>query len=98
MNEGRLVAARRDVMARFLAQPVGERLRLCVRVWVAGGWWPDHLDPRVAPPRPLGPAPPRLPLGPPPPVELLSNRPPGDPACGPPEYTIPPVAARVRRP
>jgi hypothetical protein len=98
MNEGRLVAARRDVMARFLAQPVGERLRLCVRVWVAGGWWPDHLDPRVAPPRPLVPALPRLALGRRRLVELLSERAPGDLVVVPPEATIPRVAASGRRP
>lgn len=98
MNEGRLVAARRDVMARFLAQPVGERLRLCVRVWVAGGWWPDRLDPRVVPPRPLVPALPRLALGRRRLVELLCERVPGDLAVVPPEATIPRVAASGRRP
>src|SRR5258706_410361 len=98
MNEGRLVAARRDVMARFLAQSVGERLRLCVRVWVAGGWWPDHLDSRVAPPRPLVPALPRLALGRRRLVELLSERAPGDLAVVPPEATIPRVAVSGRRP
>ena len=28
-------------MARYLAHPLAERLRICARLWVAGGWWPD---------------------------------------------------------
>jgi XPB/Ssl2-like helicase family protein len=98
MNEGRLVAAKRDAMARFLAQPVGERLRLCVRVWVAGGWWPDHPDPRMPPPRLLVPALPRLALGRRRLAELLSERAPGDLAVIPPEAPIPRAAASGRRP
>jgi hypothetical protein len=37
----RLVAADTDVMERFLAHPLAERLRICTRLWVAGGWWPE---------------------------------------------------------
>ncbi|HET9980132.1 MAG TPA: helicase-associated domain-containing protein [Ktedonobacterales bacterium] len=39
--EGRLIAADPAMMARFLAHPLAERLRICVRLWVAGGWWAD---------------------------------------------------------
>ena len=37
----RLVAAESATMARYLAHPLAERLRICARLWVAGGWWPD---------------------------------------------------------
>lgn len=40
-TEPRLVAADPAMMARFLAHPLAERLRICVRLWVAGGWWSD---------------------------------------------------------
>ena len=56
----RLVAAEREVMERYLAHPLGERVRLGVRLWVAGGWWPDALDPAASPPRVMLPAPPRI--------------------------------------
>jgi Helicase conserved C-terminal domain len=36
-----LVAADRVTMGRFLAHPLAERLRICTRLWVAGGWWLD---------------------------------------------------------
>ena len=42
--EARLVAADAAMMARFLAHPLAERLRICVRLWVAGGWWPESRD------------------------------------------------------
>lgn len=57
---GRLLATDLRDMERFLARPFAERLRLAVRVWVAGGWWPDRIDPRAEPPRLLTPAPPRI--------------------------------------
>lgn len=57
-----LIAAPRAEIERYLAHPLGERLRICARLWVAGGWWPDRPDPRVLPPRPLVPAPPRIAL------------------------------------
>ena len=41
--EARLVAADAAMMARYLAHPLAERLRICVRLWVAGGWWPDKV-------------------------------------------------------
>ena len=34
-------------MTRFLAHPLAERLRICTRLWVAGGWWPDGNPTRV---------------------------------------------------
>jgi hypothetical protein len=37
----RLIAAENATMARYLAHPLAERLRICTRLWVAGGWWPD---------------------------------------------------------
>lgn len=36
-----LVAAESAVMARYLAHPLAERIRICARLWVAGGWWHD---------------------------------------------------------
>lgn len=45
---GGLVAADAEIMARFLAHPLAERLRICTRLWVAGGWWPDGKPTRVA--------------------------------------------------
>jgi len=58
----RLLAAERGEMARFLGHPLAERLRICARLWVAGGWWPDRPNPSAEPPRLLTPAPPRLAL------------------------------------
>ncbi|HEY1389483.1 MAG TPA: helicase-associated domain-containing protein, partial [Ktedonobacterales bacterium] len=45
---GGLVAADAEIMARFLAHPLAERLRICTRLWVAGGWWQDGKSTRVA--------------------------------------------------
>ncbi len=45
---GGLVAADAQMMARFLAHPLAERLRICMRLWVAGGWWPDGKPTSVA--------------------------------------------------
>lgn len=61
-ESARLVAGARLDMARYLAHPLAERLRLCVRLWVAGGWWPDVLDAHAPPPRLLVPAPTRIAL------------------------------------
>src|SRR6478752_4627094 len=44
---GGLVAADAEIMARFLAHPLAERLRICTRLWLAGGWWPDGKPTRV---------------------------------------------------
>ena len=68
--EARLVAADPAMMARYLAHPLSERLRICVRLWVAGGWWPDGKPGDVSTgPHPLRtlhalhtPAPPRVAL------------------------------------
>src|SRR5579859_492560 len=57
---GRLIAAEREEIARYLDHPLAERLRICVRLWVAGGWWLDQPDGRGPPPRVMTPAPPRL--------------------------------------
>ena len=58
----RLVASPVAEMERFLSLSLGERLRACAKVWVAGGWWPDTPDPRAEPPRLMTPAPPRVAL------------------------------------
>lgn len=57
-----LLAAEQAEMARYLAHPLAERLRICARLWVAGGWWPDAPDPRAEPSRLMTPAPPRIAL------------------------------------
>lgn len=59
----RLVTAERETLARYLEHPLAERVRICARLWVAGGWWPERLEPRSEPPRLLAPAPPRVALG-----------------------------------
>ncbi|MEO7002486.1 MAG: helicase-associated domain-containing protein [Ktedonobacterales bacterium] len=57
--KARLLAADEREMARYLAHPLAERLRICARLWMAGGWWPD--SPGAAElPTPLAPAPPRI--------------------------------------
>lgn len=61
-DKSRLIAADRTDMARYLALPLSERLRICARLWVAGGWWPDRVDPHTEPPRLMVPAPPRVAL------------------------------------
>ncbi len=45
---GGLVAADTQMMERFLAHPLSERLRICTRLWVGGGWWPDGKPSSVA--------------------------------------------------
>lgn len=61
-DKSRLVAVDHADMVRYVALPLSERLRICARLWVAGGWWPDRLDPRAEPPRLMVPAPPRVAL------------------------------------
>lgn len=56
----RLRAADPIVMAAYLELPLAERLRQCVRMWVAGGWWPDAPDPRRPLPSLRAPAVPRV--------------------------------------
>lgn len=58
----RLIAADPADIARYVALPLAERLRLCARLWVAGGWWPDRPDPHAEPPRLMVPALPRIAL------------------------------------
>ncbi len=58
----RLLPADSADMARYIALPLDERLRLAVRLWVAGAWWPERLDVAVAPAGILAPAPPRVAL------------------------------------
>lgn len=36
-----MLAAGSVTMARYLSHPLAERLRICTRLWVAGGWWQD---------------------------------------------------------
>jgi Helicase conserved C-terminal domain len=45
---GGLVAAETAMVGRFLAHPLAERLRICTRVWVAGGWWTDGKPASIA--------------------------------------------------
>jgi hypothetical protein len=58
----RLVAAPSDQVASWFARPLAERLRICARVWVAGGWWPDAPDTRAAVPGVMTPAAPHIAL------------------------------------
>lgn len=48
LGSTRLVAAEPAMMARFLSHPLAERVRICTRLWVAGGWWPDSRQSSVA--------------------------------------------------
>lgn len=61
-DRSRLIAADRADMARYVSLPMTERLRICARLWVAGGWWPDRLDAQAEPPRLMIPALPRVAL------------------------------------
>ena len=61
-ERARLTAAPPDEIKRYLACSLSERLRICLRVWVAGGWYPDRLHPKSSPSRVMAPAPPRLAL------------------------------------
>jgi hypothetical protein len=58
----RLVAASQDVIAAYFARPLAERLRLCVRMWIGGGWWPDAPDARATVAGVMAPAAPRVAL------------------------------------
>jgi hypothetical protein len=61
-DAGRLVAGERSAMARYLALPFAERLRLGVKLWVAGAWWADLERGSREPARLMAPAPPRIAL------------------------------------
>ncbi len=87
-NGSQLVATERGEITRYFAQPLAERLRICARLWVAGGWWPDRADPAAAPPRLLAPAPPRTALARRRAFEMLAARSPGERVAIPP----PPLA------
>jgi hypothetical protein len=58
----KLIAHDRSEVERFYALPFAERLRVCARLWVAGGWWSDRVDATREPPRLLAPAPTRVAL------------------------------------
>ncbi len=76
-DERSLVAADGGEMGRYVALPLAERLRLAVRLWLAGGWWQDGTTPSMRPPRILTPAPPRVAVARRRLVELLRERGPG---------------------
>lgn len=61
-SPAKLVASDRGEIERFYALPFAERLRVCARLWVAGGWWSDRVDALRDPPRLLAPAPTRVAL------------------------------------
>ncbi|HEY7778658.1 MAG TPA: helicase-associated domain-containing protein [Ktedonobacterales bacterium] len=94
-DDRRLVAADRAEMARYLALPFSERLRLAARLWVAGAWWMDHG--RAAPhaPRLLAPAPPRIAVARRRAQQMLIDLAPGDALVLPPPAT--PLGGTVRR-
>ncbi|HEY7094706.1 MAG TPA: helicase-associated domain-containing protein, partial [Ktedonobacterales bacterium] len=58
----RLVVAPSGQVASWFAHSLAERLRICARVWVAGGWWPDAPDTRAAVPGVMTPAAPGIAL------------------------------------
>ena len=64
-------------MGRYVALPLAERLRLVVRLWLAGGWWQDGATASMRPPRILTPAPPRIAIARRRLVDLLRERGPG---------------------
>lgn len=74
-----------EEMGRYLALPLAARIRSNVRLWVAGGWWPDRPDPRTEPPRIRVPAPPKLALARRRLIEYLAALDPGAPIPLPPE-------------
>lgn len=77
-GSSRLVAAESATMARYLAHPLAERLRICARLWVAGGWWPDSkLSDGAATPH--TPAQPRIALARRRLIEMLAALEPGSP-------------------
>jgi hypothetical protein len=76
-DERALLAAEDGEMGRYVALPLAERLRLAVRLWLAGGWWQDGATPSMLPPRILTPAPPRIAIARRRLVDLLRERGPG---------------------
>ncbi len=90
---GRLVAAEASEMGRFLALSFAERLRLCVRLWVAGGWWSDRPDAQREPSRLLAPAPPRIAVARRHVLQRLVEQPIGAAALGPAPDSAPRIAS-----
>jgi hypothetical protein len=84
LDGSQLVATGRGEITRYFAHSLAERLRICARLWVAGGWWPDQADPAAVPQRLLAPAPPRIALARRRTLETLAIRSPGDHVAIPP--------------
>jgi len=91
-DERTLLAVDGGEMGRYVALPLAERLRLAVRLWLAGGWWQDGATASMRPPRILTPAPPRIAVARRRLVDLLRERGPGA------ELALPaiPVPGRAR--
>ena len=90
----RLIASDSATMARYLAHPLAERVRICVRLWVAGGWWLDARAAANASAR-LTPAQPRIALARRRLIETLAALEPGSPIEIPGVATHPDYAPRI---
>ena len=99
-TRAKLVATEERELARYLAHPLAERLRICARLWMAGGWWPDLPGAGDAP-APLSPAAPRIAIARRQLIETLLALAPGDPISAPPgprpHARSHPLRARQRR-
>ena len=73
-----LVAGPRSEVERFFALPFDERLRLLVKLWVAGGWWVERPSERQEPPGLRAPAQPSVALARRQALQALLETPPGD--------------------
>lgn len=58
-----LVAGARSEVERYFALALDERLRLAVKLWMAGGWWMERPDERQEPPGLRAPAHPAVAVG-----------------------------------
>ncbi|HEX6820307.1 MAG TPA: helicase-associated domain-containing protein [Ktedonobacterales bacterium] len=92
----RLVAGEPEEMAAYLAHSLAERLRICARLWVAGGWWPDARGAADPLPPLLAPAPPRIALARRRFFELLGTRAVGTELAVPPAARVPSPAGAKR--